>query len=82
MKSLGQTSIPVLLVEQQKQIQLISGGNAIMNYLDTSCRLPDSTPYLGQSLNLFEPADELVLQPQDDSCSDDVVDCEKVDAER
>ncbi len=82
MKSLGQTSIPVLLVAQQNQIQLISGGNAIMSYLDTSCRLPDSTPYLEQSLNLFEPANELVLQSQDDSCSDDVVDCEKVDAGR
>ena len=39
MMSLGQKSIPVLLVEQQKHIQLISGGNAIMNYLDESCRL-------------------------------------------
>jgi hypothetical protein len=39
MMSLGQKSIPVLLVQQQKHIQLISGGNAIMNYLDESCRL-------------------------------------------
>jgi len=39
MMSLGQKSIPVLLVQLQKHIQLISGGNAIMNYLDESCRL-------------------------------------------
>ncbi len=39
MLSLGQKSIPVLLVEQQKHVQLISGGKAIMNYLDESCRL-------------------------------------------
>ncbi len=39
MMSLGQNSIPVLLVEQQRHIQLISGGKAIMNYLDESCRL-------------------------------------------
>ena len=38
MTSLGQNSIPVLLVEQQKHLQLISGGNATMNYLDESCR--------------------------------------------
>jgi thiol-disulfide isomerase/thioredoxin len=43
MTSLGQRSIPVLLVEQQKHLQLISGGNAIMHYLDKSCRLPSST---------------------------------------
>jgi len=42
MMSLGQKSIPVLLVQQQKHIQLISGGNAIMNYLDKSCRLPSA----------------------------------------
>ncbi len=82
MKSLSQTSIPVLLVENQRQIQLISGGNAIMDFLDTSCRLPGSTPYLGQSLNLFEPVNELVLQTPGDSCSDDVVDCDQVDAQR
>jgi len=39
MMSLGKKSIPVLLVEQQEQIQLLSGGNAIMNFLDESCRL-------------------------------------------
>ena len=39
MMSLDQKSIPVLLVEQQKRIQLIKGGNAVMNYLDESCRL-------------------------------------------
>jgi glutaredoxin-related protein len=44
MKSLGQKGIPVLLVEQQKKIQLLSGGNAIMNFLDESCRLPSSSP--------------------------------------
>ncbi|NIX02487.1 MAG: hypothetical protein GWN13_30465, partial [Phycisphaerae bacterium] len=38
MTSLGQRSIPVLLVEEQRSIQLINGGNAIMNYLDKSCR--------------------------------------------
>ena len=81
MLSLGQQSIPVLLVEQQKHLQLISGGNAIMNYLDKTCRLPTSTSYPDQSLNIFDPANELVLQPQDDSCSDDV-DCEEMDTER
>jgi len=44
MKSLGQKGIPVLLVEQQKKIQLLSGGNAIMAFLDESCRLPPSSP--------------------------------------
>jgi thiol-disulfide isomerase/thioredoxin len=39
MMSLGKKSIPVLLVEQQEQIQVLSGGNAIMNFLDDSCRL-------------------------------------------
>ena len=38
MNSLGQTSIPVLLVEHKRHIQLLSGGNAIMNYLQESCR--------------------------------------------
>ena len=38
MVSLGQKSIPVLLVEQKRSIQVLSGGNAIMNYLDESCR--------------------------------------------
>lgn len=39
MSSLGQKSIPVLLVVQQKHVQLISGANGIMNYLGESCRL-------------------------------------------
>ena len=81
MKSLGQKSIPVLVVEQQRNLQLINGGNAIMNYLDKTCRLPTSTSYPDQSLNIFDPANELVLQSQDDSCSDDV-DCEEMEAER
>jgi len=38
MKSLDQKSIPVLLVEKQRHIQLLSGGNAIMDFLDESCR--------------------------------------------
>jgi hypothetical protein len=38
MSSLGQKSIPVLLVEQKRHIQVFSGGNAIMDYLDDSCR--------------------------------------------
>lgn len=38
MTSLGQKSIPVLLVEQKRHIQVLSGGNAIMDYLDDSCR--------------------------------------------
>ena len=38
MTSLGQKSIPVLLVEQKRQIQVLRGGNAIMDYLDESCR--------------------------------------------
>jgi glutaredoxin-related protein len=39
MTSLGQKSIPVLLVEQKRHMQVLSGGNAIMDYLDESCRL-------------------------------------------
>lgn len=42
MTFLDQKNIPVLLIEQQKQLQLISGGNAIMKYLDESCRLPSA----------------------------------------
>jgi hypothetical protein len=80
MTSLGRTHIPVLLVEQQKHLQLISGGNAIMNYLDKSCRLPSAIPPPKQTLNIFEPAKELVLPIQDDSCSDDV-DCEEIKTE-
>lgn len=76
MTSLGQTGIPVLLVEQQKQLQLFSGGNAIMNYLDKSCRLPSATPQSRQSLNIFEPNNEFILQTQDGSCSEDL-DCEE-----
>ena len=38
MASLGRTYIPVLLVDQQKGLELIGGGNAIMSYLDESCR--------------------------------------------
>jgi len=76
MASLDQKYIPVLLVEQQNHLQLISGGNAIMNYLDKSCRLPSATPPPKQTLNIFEPAKELVLQEQDDSCSGDV-DCKE-----
>ena len=38
MTSLGQKSIPVLLVEQKRHMQVLSGGNAIMDYLDESCR--------------------------------------------
>ena len=37
MNSLGQKSIPVLLVEQKRHIQLLSGGNAIIDYLKKSC---------------------------------------------
>lgn len=44
MSSLGQKHIPVLLVEQQKRLQLLSGGNAIMSYLDRSCRPPSAVP--------------------------------------
>jgi len=80
MTSLGQKHIPVLLVEQQKHLQLISGGNAIMNYLDKACRLPSTPPPPKQTLNIFEPAEELILQTRDDSCSDDV-DCEEIKAE-
>lgn len=76
MTSLGQTGIPVLLVEHQRQLQLLSGASAIMNYLDKSCRLPSATPQSRQSLNIFEPNSEFILQTQDDSCSDDV-DCEE-----
>jgi hypothetical protein len=77
MSSLGQKHIPVLLVEQQKHLQLISGGNAVMNYLDRSCRFPSTTSSSKQTLNILEPAKELVLQTQEDSCSDDV-DCEEI----
>lgn len=38
MASLDQKHVPVLLINQQKGLQLISGGNAIMNFLDESCR--------------------------------------------
>jgi len=38
MTSLDRTSIPVLLIDQKKRLELIGGGNAIMNYLDESCR--------------------------------------------
>lgn len=38
MTSLGQKSIPVLLVEQKRHMQVLSGGNAIMDYLNESCR--------------------------------------------
>jgi hypothetical protein len=72
MTFLGQKSIPVLLVEQRRNLQLISGGNAIMNYLDESCRLQPSPQR--QSLSIFEPANELVLQPQDDSCGENISD--------
>jgi len=80
MRSLGQKHIPVLLVGQQKHLQLISGGNAIMNYLDGSCRFPSASSSPKQTLNILEPAEELVLQMQEDSCSDDV-DCEEIKTE-
>ena len=80
MRSLGQKHIPVLLVEQQKHLQLISGGNAITNYLDKSCRLPSASSPPKQPLDIFEPAEELILQTPDDACSDDV-DCEEIKTE-
>jgi len=80
MRSLGQKHIPVLLVEQQKHLQLISGGNAIMNYLDGSCRFPSASSSQKQTMNILEPTEELVLQMQEDSCSDDV-DCEEIKTE-
>ncbi len=85
MISLGQKSIPVLLVEQQRNLQLISGGNAIMNFLDESCRLHSTTQK--QSLSVFEPANELVLQTKNDadSCADEVSgneDCVEIKTER
>jgi hypothetical protein len=62
MTSLGRTHIPVLLVDQQNRLELIGGGNAIMNYLDKSCRPPSAIPSPKQSLNIFEsPAEALVL---------------------
>ena len=80
MRSLGQKHIPVLLVGQQKHLQLISGGNAIMNYLDRSCRFPSVSSSPKQTLNILEPAEELVLPMQEDSCSEDV-DCEEIKTE-
>ena len=80
MASPEQKYIPVLLAKQQKGLELISGGNAIMKYLDESCRIPSASPPPGQSLNILEPAKELVLQTTDDSCSDDV-DCEEIKEE-
>jgi thiol-disulfide isomerase/thioredoxin len=77
MASLEQKFIPVLLVKQQKSLQILSGGNAIMNYLDESCRIPSASTPPGQPLNILEPAKELVLQTQDDSCAEDV-DCEDI----
>jgi thiol-disulfide isomerase/thioredoxin len=44
MTALGRTHIPVLLIDQQKSLELIGGGNAIMNYLDESCRPTSATP--------------------------------------
>jgi len=38
MTSLDRTSIPILLIDQKKRLELIGGGNAIMNYLDETCR--------------------------------------------
>ena len=62
MTSLGRTHIPVLLVDQQNRLELIGGGNAIMNYLDKSCRPPSAIPSPKQSLNILEsPAEALVL---------------------
>lgn len=79
MASLGQKHIPVLLVEQQRHLQVISGGNAIMSYLDESCRLPPAMSSQGKSSSLLEPVNDLVLQSQSDSCSDDVSDDECVE---
>lgn len=80
MASLEQKYIPVLLVKQQKSLQLISGGNAIMKYLDESCRIPSASTPPGQSLHILEPAKELVLQTRDDSCAEDV-DCVEIQEE-
>ena len=80
MASLEQKHIPVLLVKQAKSLQLLSGGNAIMNYLDESCRIPSASTPPGQSLNILEPAKELVLQTRDDSCAEDV-ECEEIQKE-
>ncbi len=38
MASLERTYIPVLLVDQQMSLELIGGGDAIINYLDKTCR--------------------------------------------
>ena len=84
MKFLGQKSIPVLLVEQQNNIQLLSGGNAIRNFLDESCRLQPSSPQAKQSLNILEPNIALVLQTKDESCKDNILvdeDCVEIKTE-
>jgi hypothetical protein len=49
MTSLGRTHIPILMVDQQRSIELISGGNAIMNYLDESCRPTTANPSTGSN---------------------------------
>ncbi len=80
MASLGQKYIPVLLVEQQMHLQLISGGKAITRYLDESCRLSPAPSSQGQSSASLEPVYDLVFKSQNDSCSDDVKDdeCEEI----
>lgn len=82
MALLGKKHIPVLLVEQQKHLQVISGGNAIMNYLDESCRLPSAMSSQGESLSILEPVTDLVLQSQNDSCSENVPDDECVETQQ
>ena len=42
MTSLDRTYVPILLVDEQLRLEIIGGGNAIMDYLDKSCR-PQST---------------------------------------
>ena len=42
MTSLDRTYVPILLVEEQLRLEIIGGGNAILDYLDKSCR-PIST---------------------------------------
>ena len=51
-----------------------------MNYLERSCRFPSTSSSPKQTLNILEPAEELVLEVQEDSCSDDV-DCEEIKTE-
>jgi len=38
MTSLDRAYVPILLVDEQLRLEIIGGGNAIMDYLDKSCR--------------------------------------------